>query len=145
MTSVQQRDAHAVLAAIDEVPSAAAQAGRRGRSCCAICPDANIADLDAAGFFKMVQPEQWGGLQMRPHPVLRGGAPDRQRLWIHRLGRRHPGCAWHLAQFDQQAQEDVWGSDPSVRISSSYAPMGAGQVVGGGLSGQRHLAVVLRL
>ena len=35
---------------------------------------------------------------------------------------------WHLALFDQQAQEDVWGDDSTVRISSSYAPMGAGVV-----------------
>ena len=26
---------------------------------------------------------------------------------------------WHLAQFDQQAQEDVWSDDPTVRVSSS--------------------------
>ena len=39
---------------------------------------------------------------------------------------------WHLALFDQQAQEEVWGDDPAVRISSSYAPMGAGTVVDGG-------------
>jgi 3-hydroxy-9,10-secoandrosta-1,3,5(10)-triene-9,17-dione monooxygenase len=39
---------------------------------------------------------------------------------------------WHLALFDQQAQEEVWGNDPTVRVSSSYAPMGAGHVVDGG-------------
>lgn len=39
---------------------------------------------------------------------------------------------WHLALFDQQAQEDVWSEDADVRISSSYAPMGAGEVVDGG-------------
>ena len=39
---------------------------------------------------------------------------------------------WHLALFDQQAQDEVWGDDPTVRVSSSYAPMGAGVVVDGG-------------
>lgn len=40
---------------------------------------------------------------------------------------------WHLALFDQKAQDEVWGGDdPSVRVSSSYAPMGAGIVVDGG-------------
>ncbi|XGU19054.1 3-hydroxy-9,10-secoandrosta-1,3,5(10)-triene-9,17-dione monooxygenase oxygenase subunit [Rhodococcus sp. 3Y1] len=39
---------------------------------------------------------------------------------------------WHLALFSQQAQEDVWGNDTDVRISSSYAPMGMGEVVEGG-------------
>jgi 3-hydroxy-9,10-secoandrosta-1,3,5(10)-triene-9,17-dione monooxygenase len=39
---------------------------------------------------------------------------------------------WHLAQFDQQAQQEVWGEDPNMRVSSSYAPMGAGVVTDGG-------------
>jgi 3-hydroxy-9,10-secoandrosta-1,3,5(10)-triene-9,17-dione monooxygenase len=39
---------------------------------------------------------------------------------------------WHLALFDQKAQDEVWGEDPTVRVSSSYAPMGAGTVVDGG-------------
>ncbi|MEX3657523.1 flavin-dependent monooxygenase, partial [Mycolicibacterium fortuitum] len=39
---------------------------------------------------------------------------------------------WHLALFDQRAQEEVWGEDTSVRISSSYAPMGAGVVTEAG-------------
>ena len=30
------------------------------------------------------------------------------------------------------AQDEVWGEDPAVRVSSSYAPMGAGIVVDGG-------------
>jgi len=39
---------------------------------------------------------------------------------------------WHLALFDQHAQDEVWGDDTNVRVSSSYAPMGAGTVVDGG-------------
>ena len=40
---------------------------------------------------------------------------------------------WHLALFPQQAQEEVWGEDPTVRISSSYAPMGAAKRTADGL------------
>ena len=52
---------------------------------------------------------------------------------------------WHLALFDQQAQDEVWGEDPTVRVSSSYAPMGAGIVVDGGylVSGVVELVVGL--
>ena len=41
-------------------------------------------------------------------------------------------CNWHLAQFTQQAQEDVWSEDPAVRVSSSYAPDGRGVVTDDG-------------
>jgi len=52
---------------------------------------------------------------------------------------------WHLAQFEQQAQEDVWSEDPTVRISSSYAPMGAGVVTDGGYIVNGAWPLVLRL
>ena len=65
MTSIQQRDAQTVLAAIDEVlprlRERAAETEELRR-----LPDANIADLDEAGFFKLRQPEQGGGLQCDP-------------------------------------------------------------------------------
>ena len=38
----------------------------------------------------------------------------------------------YLSPRMQQAQDEVWGDDATVRISSSYAPMGAGVVVDGG-------------
>ena len=52
---------------------------------------------------------------------------------------------WHLALFEQQAQEDVWGEDPTVRISSSYAPMGAGVVDDGGYLVNGAWQLVVRL
>src|SRR5260370_10021987 len=45
---------------------------------------------------------------------------------------------WHLAILPPQAQEDVWGEDSSVQLSTSLAPTGAVERVDGGyrLSGR---------
>ena len=96
-------------------------------------PDEVVQMLVDAGFFKLMQPEQWGGYQVDPvtfyEAVRRIGTACGSTGWVAGIIGIHN---WHLALFDQQAQEDVWGSDPNTRISSSYAPMGAGEVVEGG-------------
>ncbi|GAA3955833.1 3-hydroxy-9,10-secoandrosta-1,3,5(10)-triene-9,17-dione monooxygenase oxygenase subunit [Gordonia caeni] len=96
-------------------------------------PD-EVAELIAeTGFFKLMQPAQWGGYEVDPvtfyEAVRRLASACGSTGWVAGIVGIHN---WHLALFDQQAQEDVWGEDPSVRISSSYAPMGAGEVVDGG-------------
>ncbi|MBK6810608.1 MAG: flavin-dependent monooxygenase, partial [Sandaracinaceae bacterium] len=40
--------------------------------------------------------------------------------------------SWQLALFPDQAQQDVWGSDSSTLISSSYMPVGTVQRTEGG-------------
>ena len=86
----------------------------------------NIAELDEAGFFKLSA--------SLPVGRVRGGYGDlyTAAMIIASACPSTGWCAsilgihnWHLALFPQQAQEDVWGEDPTVRISSSYAPMGA--------------------
>jgi 3-hydroxy-9,10-secoandrosta-1,3,5(10)-triene-9,17-dione monooxygenase len=102
-------------------------------------PDETVADFHAAGFFKILQPEQWGGYAMDPQVFYAVGLE---------VGRHCPSSAWilgviavhnwQLAVFDDQAAQDVWADDPSVLISSSYAPVGKVKVVEGGfrLSGR---------
>lgn len=96
-------------------------------------PDETIASLADVGFFRLLQPEQWGGYQVDPvtfyEAVRRIGSACGSTGWVAGIIGVHN---WHLALFPQQAQEDVWGEDSSVRISSSYAPMGVGEVVEGG-------------
>lgn len=96
-------------------------------------PDETIASLADVGFFRLLQPEQWGGYQVDPvtfyEAVRRIGSACGSTGWVSGIIGVHN---WHLALFPQQAQEDVWGQDTSVRISSSYAPMGMGEVVEGG-------------
>ncbi|WBP93922.1 flavin-dependent monooxygenase [Mycolicibacterium neoaurum] len=132
MTSIEQRDVQAVLSGIDDLlpnlrERAQAAEDRRQVSY------ETINELDEVGFFKLLQPEQWGGLQADPtnfyEAVRRLASACGSTGWISSIIGVHN---WHLALFDQKAQDEVWGDDPTVRVSSSYAPMGAGTVVDGG-------------
>jgi 3-hydroxy-9,10-secoandrosta-1,3,5(10)-triene-9,17-dione monooxygenase len=49
--------------------------------------------------------------------------------WVASVVGVHP---WQLALFPLQAQEEVWGTDPATRMSSSYAPTGQAETVPGG-------------
>ncbi|WP_454792452.1 3-hydroxy-9,10-secoandrosta-1,3,5(10)-triene-9,17-dione monooxygenase oxygenase subunit [Mycolicibacterium lutetiense] len=128
MTSIEQRDVQAVLAGIDELLPTLRERAQETEDLRKL-PDANVKALEDIGFFKLLQPEQWGGLQCDPtvfyEAVRRLASACGSTGWVAGIIGVHN---WHLALFDQQAQEDVWGEDTSVRISSSYAPMGAGVV-----------------
>lgn len=113
MTFIQQRDAQSVLAGIDELlpqlrdRAQATEDLRRIR-------DETVQQMDEVGFFKLPQPEQWGGLQSDPRCSTRRCAgllvPAARPVGC----RRSSVCTWHLALFDQQAQEEVWGDDPTL-------------------------------
>ncbi len=102
-------------------------------------PDETVAEFHAAGFFKILQPEQWGGYAMDPQVFYSVGLEVAKNCpssaWILGVIAVHN---WQLAVFDDQAAQDVWGEDPTVLISSSYAPVGKVKVVDGGfrLSGR---------
>ena len=94
----------------------------------------NIAELDEAGFFKLCQPSQWGGYEADMETfytaamLVATACPSTG--WCASILGIHN---WHLALFPQKAQKEVWGEDPTVRISSSYAPMGAAKKTADGL------------
>jgi 3-hydroxy-9,10-secoandrosta-1,3,5(10)-triene-9,17-dione monooxygenase len=102
-------------------------------------PDETIAEFREAGFFKVLQPEQWGGYAMDPQVFYALGLELAQHCmssaWVLGVIAVHN---WQLAVFDDQAAQDVWSEDPSVLLSSSYAPVGKVKVVDGGfqLSGR---------
>jgi len=102
-------------------------------------PDETIAEFREAGFFKVLQPEQWGGYAMDPQVFYALGLELAQHCmssaWVLGVIAVHN---WQLAVFDDQAAQDVWADDPSVLLSSSYAPVGKVKVVDGGfrLSGR---------
>ena len=132
MTSIEQRDVQSVLAGIDDLLPLIAKRAQATEDLRRL-PDETVAELDEVGFFKLLQPEQWDGLQCDPtafyEAVRRIATACGSTGWVSSIVGVHN---WHLALFDQQAQEEVWGNDPTVRVSSSYAPMGAGHVVDGG-------------
>jgi 3-hydroxy-9,10-secoandrosta-1,3,5(10)-triene-9,17-dione monooxygenase len=88
-------------------------------------PDATIAAFHDAGFFRMLQPSRWGGLEKDPQEFFEVqqavGAACASSAWVLGVLGVH---AWQLALFPLAAQEEVWGADSSVLISSSYAPTG---------------------
>jgi 3-hydroxy-9,10-secoandrosta-1,3,5(10)-triene-9,17-dione monooxygenase len=102
-------------------------------------PDETVAEFQEAGFFKILQPEQWGGYAMDPQVFYAVGVEVAKHCpssaWILGVIAVHN---WQLAVFDDRAAQDVWAEDPSVLISSSYAPVGKVKVVEGGfrLSGR---------
>ena len=96
-------------------------------------PDETIADFHEAGFFRMLQPARWGGLEVDPKTyfdvqmtIAEGCASS---AWVLGVVGVHN---WQLALFPLEAQEEVWGKDASVLISSSYAPTGKVERAPGG-------------
>ncbi|OBI69089.1 3-hydroxy-9,10-secoandrosta-1,3,5(10)-triene-9,17-dione monooxygenase oxygenase subunit [Mycobacterium sp. E796] len=132
MTSIQQRDAQSVLVAIDDLLPKLRQRAQETEELRRL-PDATVSELEEIGFFRLLQPAQWGGMQCDPTvffgAVRRLASACGSTGWVASILGVHN---WHLAQFDQRAQQDVWGEDTGARISSSYAPMGAGRAVDGG-------------
>lgn len=96
-------------------------------------PDENVRALAEAGVFRALQPAQWGGLGIDPatwyESVVRVGSACGSTAWIHGVVGGH---AWYVGLFSQEAQQDVWGSNPDARIASSYAPTGKAERVRGG-------------
>ena len=96
-------------------------------------PDATVQDLKDAGFFRMLQPARWGGAECHPNDffdvqiAIAEACPS--TAWVLGVVAVHN---WQLALFDPQAQQDVWGDDSGVLISSSYAPTGKIERVEGG-------------
>jgi 3-hydroxy-9,10-secoandrosta-1,3,5(10)-triene-9,17-dione monooxygenase len=88
-------------------------------------PDQTIADFQEAGFFRMLQPERWGGLEVDPgtffnvQMMIASACPS--SAWVLGVVGVH---SWQLALFAERAQAEVWGDDRSTLISSSYAPTG---------------------
>ena len=88
-------------------------------------PDETIADFRQAGFFRMLQPARWGGLEVDPQTffdvqmTVASACPS--SAWVLGVVAVH---SWQLALFPLAAQEEVWGTDSSTLISSSYAPTG---------------------
>ena len=113
----------------------------RGARCVADrdVPAETIADMQAAGFFRILQPRRWGGYEMHPnvfYDVQKALAEGCMSTgWMYGVVGCHP---YEIALFHEQAQADVWGDDPATLVSSSYQPVGKVTVVDGGfrLSGR---------
>ncbi len=102
-------------------------------------PEQTIAELKQAGFFRMMQPARYGGYEMNPkhfyNVVFEIARACPSSGWVLSVVGVHN---WQMGLLDDRAQQEVWGDDPDVLISSSYAPKGKVEPVEGGynFSGQ---------
>ncbi|EQB14253.1 flavin-dependent monooxygenase oxygenase subunit [Sphingobium quisquiliarum P25] len=102
-------------------------------------PAETVAEMKAAGFFRVLQPKRYGGYEMHPNvffeiqKALAEGCMSTG--WIYGVLGCHP---FELALFHDEAQKEVWGDDPDMLVSSTYQPVGKVEKVEGGfyLSGR---------
>ncbi|WP_121251179.1 3-hydroxy-9,10-secoandrosta-1,3,5(10)-triene-9,17-dione monooxygenase oxygenase subunit [Nocardioides ferulae] len=104
-----------------------------------VVPEASVKELEEVGFFRLLQPRRFDGFEADPvsfYTAVRDIASACGSTgWISSVVGVHP---WQVALFPDEAQQAVWGSDTSTRLSSSYSPTGKATVTDGGytLSGK---------
>ena len=106
-----------------------ALAGERDRK----AADAVIGALKDAEIHRALQPRRFGGWERGYESLIdvsatlsRGCAST---AWVCGLYVIHN---WLLALFPEPAQDEIWGGNPGVAISGSYAPSGTATPVDGG-------------
>jgi 3-hydroxy-9,10-secoandrosta-1,3,5(10)-triene-9,17-dione monooxygenase len=96
-------------------------------------PAESVKALAETGFFRLLQPAGFGGLEADPVTFYTAvrliASACGSTGWVASVIGVHP---WQLALFPPQAQQDVWGTDPATRMSSSYAPTGRARKTDGG-------------
>jgi 3-hydroxy-9,10-secoandrosta-1,3,5(10)-triene-9,17-dione monooxygenase len=100
-----------------------------------VVPDSSIKELEETGFFRLLQPRRFDGLEADPIDFYTcvkdiAGACG-STGWVSSVLGVHP---WQIALFADEAQQAVWGEDTSVRASSSYAPTGKAIQAEGGFN-----------
>jgi len=105
--------------------------------------DEIVQALTNADVFRAVQPRQWSGLELDHATFYEGMVQIASACgatgWVASVVGIHP---WQVALFSNEAQRDVWGSDPDTRVASSLAPTGEVRPTGDGfhLSGRWHFS-----
>jgi 3-hydroxy-9,10-secoandrosta-1,3,5(10)-triene-9,17-dione monooxygenase len=98
-----------------------------------VIPADSIKGLQETGFFRLLQPVAFGGLEADPlifyTAVRLIASACGSTGWVASVLGVHP---WHLGLFAPAAQQEVWGADQATRISSSYAPTGKATRTDGG-------------
>jgi 3-hydroxy-9,10-secoandrosta-1,3,5(10)-triene-9,17-dione monooxygenase len=96
-------------------------------------PDATWNELIRTGIVRALQPARWGGGEVDCQEFY-GAVSEVARAegcagWVAGVVGVHP---WQIALYPKEAQEEVWGEDPTTMNSSSYAPTGKAERVPGG-------------
>jgi len=82
--------------------------------------------LKQCGFYKMMLPKKWGGLECTPQAFFRDqiriAEADMSTAWASGIIGVH---AFQVALMSDAAQEEVYRDGPNTLVSSSYNPVGA--------------------
>jgi len=109
------------------------QTQRRG-----ILPE-TIAEMQAAGFFRVLQPKRWGGYEMELGTFydieIALSEGDMSTGWTYGV---FGAVTWFLGLIDDRLTQEVWGRDPSVLGCSSTMPAGKATAVDGGFQLSGH-------
>ena len=96
--------------------------------------DENIEAIADAGLFKLMLPKRYGGYEgtMRSHLEVTAalGEACGGTSWVTSLIN---GSAWIISLFPEQAQDDVYGTNPDARVSGVFTPTMQVRRVAGGL------------
>lgn len=83
-------------------------------------PDETIADFSDSGLMRLAQPRRWGGpeLPFSAHldVVAELGRGCGSAAWTFSIFASH---FWQMGTFSEQAQQDVWGSNPEALLCTS--------------------------
>ena len=96
-------------------------------------PDETWKDLVETGIVRGLQPARWGGGEVHPREfysaIMEVARAEGCAGWVAGIIGVHP---WQTALYPKETQQEVWGDDPAVMNSSSYAPTGKAERVAGG-------------
>lgn len=102
-------------------------------------PDESVEEIVGTGLMRMLQPARFGGSEGDPVEFFRAvrliSGTCGSTGWVASVMGVHP---WQVGLFPEAAQREVWGEDPDVLISSSYAPVGRLTPVEGGFELSGH-------
>ena len=87
-------------------------------------PDATDRAFREAGFYRILQPVRYGGLELDYgiHTELAAeiGRGCASSAWVLTILACH---AWIFGMFPPEAQDEVWGKDPDATLATSFLPV----------------------
>ncbi|MFM0028393.1 acyl-CoA dehydrogenase family protein [Paraburkholderia madseniana] len=96
-------------------------------------PMETIEELRAAGYFDIVRPRAFGGFEYDFSDLVDLNIDLAKwcasTAWVAGLLSAHQ---WLVASFPEQAQHDVWDSNPNALVCGSYAPVCQAEAADGG-------------
>ncbi len=87
-------------------------------------PEDTDREFRDAGFYRILQPAAFGGLELefgtQTELAVELGPGCASSAWVATVIACH---GWILGMFPPQAQDDVWGADPTATVASSFLPL----------------------